>query len=186
MTASAVEGERERCLEAGMDDFLTKPVDIAAVERVVRRWTDGRGRAAATTAPATAPATAAAAPTPAGDPTRAVLDLDRVEMLAEMVKDGQSLFHRSSGNFLAGLAEQLDTIEAAVVGRDAETLTSAAHKFKGSALNLGLPGVGAVAQELELAGQAGDFGNADDAVARLRAESEKAVGALTAERDRRI
>ncbi len=40
MTAAALEGERERCLDAGMDDFLTKPVDAAAVDAVLTRWLD--------------------------------------------------------------------------------------------------------------------------------------------------
>ena len=51
MTASALEGERERCLAAGMDDFLTKPVAAADLEQVIRRWT-----AAPTVEPVPAPA----------------------------------------------------------------------------------------------------------------------------------
>ena len=39
MTASALQGERERCIESGMDDFLTKPVDSARLQRVMRQWT---------------------------------------------------------------------------------------------------------------------------------------------------
>ena len=43
MTASAVDGERERCLEAGMDDFLTKPVDGERLEAVLRAHASGTG-----------------------------------------------------------------------------------------------------------------------------------------------
>ena len=70
-------------------------------------------------------------------------------MLHEMVKDGESLFQRSSGNFLAHAHDHLASIRAAVDGSDAEQLIQTAHKLKGSALNLGLPRVGNAAADLE-------------------------------------
>ncbi len=166
MTASALEGERERCLEAGMDDFLTKPADSARVERVLHQWIDG---------------------TDPGDPGEPgahdengpdVVDVERFDMLHAMVKEGVSLFQRSSGNFIAHAHDHLTAIRAAVDEADAETLSATAHKLKGSALNLGLPRVGHAAAELEEHGRAGRLEVSGAAYVALAQEMEQALVAL--------
>jgi len=148
MTASALEGERERCLASGMDDFLTKPVDSARVERVLHQWIGDR--AGSDAAPAEEPTyDVPDVPDVPDSSGPDVVDLDRIDMLHEMVKDGVSLFQRSSSNFMAHAHDHLASIKSAVDGDDADALTAAAHKLKGSALNLGLPRVGAAASDLE-------------------------------------
>jgi len=183
MTASALEGERERCLAAGMDDFLSKPVNALDLERVVRRWTGGGP---------TEPRAAAAGSTEAAGPSEAdsspevapealdppVLDLDRARMLHELKKDGISFFERTSASFTARVGDQVGAIRAAVDTEDGTALQASAHQLKGSALNLGLPRVGGTAARLERLGDAGSTAGAGDLVDELVLEVDRAVVAL--------
>jgi len=143
MTASALEGERERCLAAGMDDFLTKPVDPPQLARTLFRWVPAIRPG--TPAP-TAPGGMGDSTGPATDP---VLDLERVAMLRDLVKDGVSFFERTRTSFLARIDLTLAEIRTAVADGDAERAMATAHQLKGSALNLGLPQVGAAAAAIE-------------------------------------
>ena len=182
MTASALQGERERCLECGMDEFLTKPVDSGRLQRTLRQWI-GTGEESPeagpdqTPDPAPAPVQRAAPALPVE-----VVDTERIAMLHEMVKDGVSLFQRSSGNFIAHAQDHLAAIGGAVDRADAAELMATAHKLKGSALNLGLPRVGAAAYELEERGREGRFDGAAAAYTLLAREMGLAVGALERER----
>src|SRR6478735_1488191 len=106
MTASALEGERERCLAAGMDDFLTKPVNGTELERVVRRWTGTRLSERRTTGRTSTEDEPVA--------TRPVLDPDRVRMLHELKKDGISFFERTAASFISRVGDQVVAIRDAV------------------------------------------------------------------------
>ena len=170
MTASALEGERERCLAAGMDDYLTKPVDPAELARALETW---------------ARVPAEPAPEPPVDPVPpprtadlGVLDPDRIAILDELRKDGVSFFERTAASFMGRVGNQLVAIREAVDRQNAMSLLTSAHQLKGSALNLGLPRVAAAAQALESLGIAGTTEGSEPLLRDLTAEVEIAVAAL--------
>jgi CheY-like chemotaxis protein/HPt (histidine-containing phosphotransfer) domain-containing protein/anti-sigma regulatory factor (Ser/Thr protein kinase) len=183
MTASALEGERERCLDAGMDDFLTKPVDPTQLEEVVQRWAKRSGPASAGAAPARVPATAAdPAPAAVEDGELAVVDEERRQVLAELVKDGESFFDRTARSFLGRIDGQVGDIRTALASGDAHATFSNAHLVKGSALNLGLPRVSAASAAIEARAHDGDL----EGVAALLGDLDREVELAVAELRRRL
>ncbi|MEI5676603.1 MULTISPECIES: response regulator [unclassified Nocardioides] len=176
MTAAAVEGERERCLEAGMDDFLTKPVDPAALGAVLARWLDP-GPPGSPDSPAPTPPSEN--PVSSSSPVDG-LDLERLEMLRDLDPGNTTYLDRAIGNFMANSRSAVDTIRAAIVSGDAAALRAAAHKLAGSALNLGVPFAGEAARQLEFVGDTGSVDGALELLPELEESLERARAALLA------
>ncbi len=154
MTAHAMKGDRERCLAAGMDAYLSKPVETKALLLTIERVVRG--------APAEAEVPADSLPG-----STAVLDerslLDRVggdrQLLAELARI-----------FLADSPQMMAAIRSAVQQRDAAALRRAAHTLKGSVANFSASGAVEAALRLETMGGDGDLDGVEAAWSRLEEE----------------
>ncbi|MFC4787295.1 response regulator [Nocardioides sp. MAHUQ-72] len=158
MTAAAVEGERDRCLAAGMDDFLTKPVDPGALRTVLGRWlADDHSSEEHHPMPETP------------HPASAIdgLDLARLDELRDLDPGDTTYLDRAIGNFVANTPTTMATIRGACEAGDVETLRQVAHKLAGGALNLGVTPAGRIAQQIELAVESGSVAGAAELVDEL-------------------
>jgi HPt (histidine-containing phosphotransfer) domain-containing protein len=113
-------------------------------------------------------------------PADGVLDLDRLDMLRDLDPTSTTYLDRAIANFIARAPESVGTLRRAVAAQDREGLTQAAHRLKGSALNLGMPAVGHLAYELEMLG---DSGVTTGATALLEALEEALVQAVARVRE---
>ncbi len=177
MTASATREDRDRCLAAGMNDFVSKPFRAAELYAVVERDEEGAPRDAASSAQISAAVASGVegddredGPTPCLDRAAALEALDgHREMLAEMVE----MFRDEGPRLLAA-------IDAALAAGQARELRRAAHTLKGSARVVGGLAVGEAARRLEALARAGELDQAASARDGLAHRLEALLAALAA------
>jgi two-component system sensor histidine kinase/response regulator len=193
MTAHAMKGDRERCLEAGMDDYVSKPLEIRILLSVLDRWmqfsvtkedqpaqtTEPVASAEVPTSAATempkpsieVPASAAVEPPkPRGDDPPMNFDqaLDRFggerAFLVEMCRD-----------YAAGLPERIRGIKTAIMANNATDLNRLAHNLKGVSASFSADPVTRLAAELETLGRQEDLSAAPELLTHLEAEAYRLV-----------
>ncbi len=176
LTASVLKGERERCVAAGMDDYLPKPVRRPELLEAVRRWL---------VPPAAAPdgmrgsADHAAASPPAPSPVELVLDpkvLDGLRGPAGRAKP--DLYKRLVALYLAETAPALTQLHKAVDGGEAAEAARLAHMLKSSSAMLGASRMAELLRGIEGAGREGDLAEVRRYAQQLDAEFERVRAAM--------
>ncbi len=144
LTANALKGEAKRCLDLGMDDYMTKPVQLAELRAMLAKWL-----------PATAPRRADAPPAPASRPAALAAVLD-VRVLEALIGDDPEVIDEFLQDFRASANTAARKMRAACLARQAQVVESLAHQLKSSARSVGALGLGELCARLEAAGQAGE------------------------------
>ena len=140
MTANAMEGDRERCIEAGMDDYLSKPISEAAVKSVLKRWLPGP------------PDTVAQ---PAGHVP--AVDFARLQ---DLFGDDDAAIQELLEVFVTTTAPLLSRLQSAIEQQGFDDIRVLGHQIAGSASNLGIQQLLQHATALEKAAMASDIGQA--------------------------
>jgi signal transduction histidine kinase/DNA-binding response OmpR family regulator len=155
MTAHAMKGDRERCLAAGMDEYLTKPLDPRHLCALVEQMAGGKPAAEPRDEPATV----------------SMEVLARVGGDRELLAEISRLFVDDAPRHLQKIREALDT-------RDGEALRRAAHGLKGAAANFDADGVVNAARTIEEIGRTGDFEAHQTAWQALTSETDQLITLL--------
>jgi two-component system sensor histidine kinase/response regulator len=144
MTAHAMKGDRERCLAAGMDDYLSKPLRPEDLDAVLERWV--------TVVPV--------------EPRPEVIDAQRMDMFR---RDYPEIVEQLIALFVDGTPPLIEELREAAAGDEQEAVRRAAHKLKGSCQNIGATWMATLAKRAETAPPRDvDMATLDEAFAATR------------------
>ncbi len=155
LTAHALEGERDKCLAAGMDDFLTKPIRAATLYDMLARWLSPQAAQAARDEPA---------PDDAPD-----------DALAQARRMYGAKFAELAQLFLRDSPHRLDALAVAVRGGDGAQVANVSHTLAGSAGAVGAAQLSMMCKKLEVTARAGQLADVADKFEAIEAEYARMV-----------
>ncbi|GJL54814.1 MAG: hypothetical protein NPIRA02_19460 [Nitrospirales bacterium] len=185
MTANTMQGDREQCLESGMDDFLPKPVSLEALDEMLRRWMTVEDAPPMTTViPHKPESTHSTSSSSVASDTEQPPSVD-MHVLNELRSlggnDDPSFFASVIEQFLEDIPRHLDGIRRAIEQHDADSLMKAAHAFKGSCRNIGAQPLTDACFALEQVGRGGTTEGTLPLLTQLEAEISRIQSVLQLE-----
>jgi two-component system, sensor histidine kinase and response regulator len=176
VTGSATEADQQRCLAAGMDDYLAKPLRLKALGDVLSRWAPQAALASSADGRAAREAADRGSPRASG---RDVLDAQVVARLERLgAAAGEDLMGQLATLFLADADARVDAMRLALADGDAAAVVRSAHTLSGSSANLGATDLSRLCARLATEGASVDPVWSRDLVAGIEAELARVRSAL--------
>jgi HPt (histidine-containing phosphotransfer) domain-containing protein len=194
MTAHALEGDRETCLAAGMDDYISKPVDIEELASKLKQWCganvvsakkshegqlelykSSNGQSGNGSEPAKSPAESLTdAPS---------IDSVVIEKLRAIDPDNElGLLDRLIDIFFCDTPKKIEMLRESIDRVDLDSAIQAAHALRGSSANLGARNLSNMCAYIEHRGYEGSFDKVKGIFAEVEKEFERVINALELER----
>ncbi len=178
MTAGVMQGDRERCLAAGMDDYLAKPVRMRDVALKLQRWVSGRRGASRLPVERTAAVTARSEQ---ARPPEGPIEMQAIENLREMQVPGEpNVVQEIVDTFMQGVPGHIEKLRNGAETGQFDELARSAHSLKGSAGFLGMREVRALCEQIEAVARAEQRADARRLVASLEKALDRGRAALEA------
>jgi CheY-like chemotaxis protein/HPt (histidine-containing phosphotransfer) domain-containing protein len=164
MTAHAMQGDREKCLRVGMNDYISKPISPKTLAGVLERWL---ARVEAPEVSPAAPVEARGAEKPSVAP-----EFDRAALLDRVMGD-KDLARQVTEAFFTDGPRLIEDLAKAVAARDGRLVAQHAHSLKGASANIGAELVREIASRMEQAGKANDVERMTVLLAELKRGFDK-------------
>jgi len=166
LTANAMKDEAQRCLNAGMDDYLAKPVDMAQLRACLQRWLPAR-QAVVHEGSANGSAWAV--------PEEATLDID---ILRDSLGDDPAFIAKTLDAFVGSVEEEHGALSAAINTSQAAIAERVAHRMKGASRVVGANLLASLCQSIECAAREADWQALHQQLDQFPAELVKVTQAI--------
>ena len=173
MTANAMQGDREKCLAAGMDDYVSKPIRIKKLAEVLSKCQPLNGNGAS----------AAESCDTAEGQTQAEIDQAALDRLLDDIGGESALLVELIDSFLDETPELLASMSDALAQGETAELMRTAHTIKSSGRDFGATALSEMCQKLEHDSKAGVLEDAAEQVSRIKHEYDQVKVALEQARD---